>query len=171
MIRWQDQHCGVIEATPAQLAHLMPEVAKMVFDTFPIHERVCDFWWDVRVSMLMPGQWPAIPNWHFDHIPRAGGSRTDSRRDFKAVEKTKHLPMYMWLSGPPFTEFKDGREVRAETWVRFTQLDSHRAVAATEHCWRGFIRAVHKGIHDRHPEIPVLRRHSQVYLDAKSFNW
>lgn len=167
-IDWRAQHCGVIEATPEQLRELMPDVFPLLA-TFP--ENPADFHWDVRVSMLMPGQYPAIPNWHFDHIPRAGGSRTDPRRDFKAVEHTKHLPMYMWLSGGPFTEFKDKRPVAAEQWVRFTQLDSHRAVAATEHCWRGFVRAVHHGIHQRHPEIPVLRRHSQVYLDASQFNW
>lgn len=165
MIDWTKQHCGVMEATPAQLVELMPDLAPLL-DTFP--ENPHDFHWDVRVSMLMPGQWPAIPNWHFDHIPRKGG-RTSTERDWKAVRP--ELPMYMWLSGAPFTEFKDGREVKAETWVRFTQLDSHRAVAATEHCWRGFVRAVHHGIHARDPNLPLLRRHSQVYLDSSSFAW
>lgn len=166
-INWKKQHCGVIEATPQQLRHLMPDLAHLL-DTFP--DDPANFHWDVRVSMLMPGQYPAIPNWHFDHIPRKTG-RTDPQRDFKAVEKTKHLPMYMWLSGPPFTEFKDKRPVEAETWVRFNQLDSHRAVAAEDHCWRGFIRAVHHGIVPVRHDVPVLRRHSQVYLDASTFNW
>lgn len=168
MIDWTKQHCGVIEATPTQLHAHMPEVAEMVLATFPHDQSVFDFWWDVRVTMLMPGQYPAIPNWHFDHIPRKT-SRTDPNRDFKSVRPD--LPMYMWLSGPPFTEFKDGREVKAEEWIRFTQLDSHRAVASKEHCWRGFIRAVHKGIVPVRHDVPVLRRHSQVYLDAAKFSW
>jgi hypothetical protein len=168
MIDWTKQHCGVIEATPDQLRDLMPEVYEMVVATFPQQESLYDFWWDVRVSMLMPGQWPAIPNWHFDHIPRKT-SRTDPRRDFKAIRP--ELPMYMWLSGAPFTEFKDGREVKPETWIRFNQTDSHRAVAAEEHCWRGFIRAVHKGIVPVRHDVPVLRRHSQVYLNADTFSW
>jgi hypothetical protein len=165
VIDWTKQHCGLIEATPVQLFDLMPDVYPLL-DTFP--ESINDFWWDVRVSMLMPGQWAAIPNWHFDHIPRKG-SRTNPQRDFKAVKP--ELPMYMWLSGPPFTEFKDGREVKAETWIKFNQLDSHRAVPAEEHCWRGFIRAVHKGIVPVRHDVPVLRRHSQVYLDSAKFSW
>lgn len=165
-VDWRKQHCGVIEATVTELRNLMPDL-NPVIDTFP--DDPSNFHWDVRVSMLMPGQYAAIPNWHFDHIPRKGGDRTNPERDWKAVKA--HLPMYMWVSGPPYTEFKDKREVNAETWIRFNQMDSHRAVAATEHCWRGFIRAVHHGIAIRRPETPVLRRHSQVYLDASQFSW
>lgn len=165
-IDWKEQHCGIIECTPEQFWELMPDVAPLM-DTFP--EAAQDFYWDVRVSMLMPGQYPAIPAWHFDHIPREGG-RTGRRR---FGECQPDLPMYMWLSGPPFTEFKDRRPVAPETWVKFSQLDSHRATPATEHCWRGFVRAVHRKIHNRYPvsEVPLLRRHSQVYLDAVSFSW
>lgn len=119
---------------------------------------------DIKVHMLMPNQYPCIPNWHYDMVPRVDGVQ-----DFSKVDKD--LKMYLWLSGPPFTEFEDGREVKPQEWVEFTQLDKHRGCKSTKHQWRMFIRLVPTKI------LPVAfygnwkRRHTQVYLDSNNFSW
>jgi len=166
-IDWSKQHCGVHQASWEDMFYHMPDLAEMVLYTFP--EKINDFVWDVKVHMLMPGQWPCIPNWHYDNIPRA-----NNKQDFDLVKPD--LPMYLWLSGPPFTEFKrdDGSTyfVEANKWHKFTQKDLHRGHMATDFCWRGFIRATHKGIMPQNkPGHDPLRRHSQVYLDVNNFSW
>lgn len=165
-IEWDKQHNGVHQATGEQLFDLMPDLKSMVVSTFP--GRISDFVWDVKVHMLMPGQYPCIPNWHYDNIPRLNNQQDFSKAKFD-------LPMYLWLSGAPLTEFRSGgetTEVEPKTWHRFTQADLHRGQGATDFCWRGFIRATHKDIYMQNKvnENP-LRRHSQVYLDAENFSW
>lgn len=144
----------------------MPEV-KPVLHTLP-EDILLDserFLVDVKVHMLMPGQWPCIPNWHTDFCPRnEKGIKVLSERDPK-------YRMYMWLSGPPFTEFKDGREVIPETWIEFNQFDEHRGTQATEHGWRMFVRVAPVEIAPNYPPEMWIRRHSQVYLDSETFNW
>jgi len=164
-INWSLQHNGVHQASAQQLLELMPDLSNLL-NTFP--EDIENFIWDVKVHMLMPGQWPCIPNWHYDNIPR-----TNNKQDFDLVRYD--LPMYLWLSGSPLTEFRDGDKtyfVDPEKWIRFTQKDLHRGTMSEEFTWRGFIRATHKLIkpanlagHD------PLRRHSQVYLDVNTFSW
>lgn len=166
MIDWTKQHCGVHQGTYDQLIELMPDLYGLI-QTFP--EDPHNFIWDVKVHMLMPDQFPCIPNWHQDNIPRV-----DGKQDFSLIKP--ELPMYLWLSGPPLTEFRDasGKKwfVRPGSWTRFTQLDEHRGTMSTEFCWRGFIRATHRGIlpstSDGHKPH---RRHTQVYLDAAKFTW
>ncbi|WP_419810787.1 hypothetical protein [Bacterioplanoides sp.] len=165
-IEWEKQHCGVHQASFLQLAELMPDVLKLLKD-FP--ENPLDFTWDVKVHMLMPGQFPCVPNWHYDNIPRV-----NNVKDFSRVQQDK--PMYLWLSGAPLTEFRnpDGttRFISPKTWNRFTQKDEHRGTASVEFGWRGFIRATHKDILPaNHAGTDPLRRHSQVYLDANNFSW
>lgn len=161
-IDWSRQHCGVHQASVWDLARLMPDLAGVI-NSFP--EKKDDFIWDVKVHMLMPNQYPCIPNWHFDNIPRV-----NNEQDFSKI--TPDLPMYLWLSGPPITEFKDGREIKPETWIRFTQKDEHRGTMSTDFQWRGFIRATHWDIlKQNRTGDNVLRRHSQVYLDASNFRW
>jgi hypothetical protein len=163
-IDWSKQHCGVHQASVDQLLEHMPDL-KGLIDSFP--ENPNDFVWDVKVHMLMPHQYPCIPNWHFDNIPRVGG-----KQDFSLVQLDK--PMYLWVSNAPLTEFREGERVwnaDAQTWVRFTQKDEHRGTASGEFTWRGFIRATHKDIMPFKNTHNPLRRHSQVYLDATNFNW
>ena len=164
-IKWEEQHCGVHQATYPEMLSLMPDLKELI-ETFP--ENAEDFIWDVKVHMLMPGQYPCIPNWHFDNVPRVNGVQ-----DFKLVKPEK--PMYLWLSGGPLTEFRDSCEswsVQPLKWVRFTQLDEHRGVQSKDFCWRCFIRATHKDIAPpRKDNHNPLRRHCQVYLDAKTFKW
>ena len=64
-IKWKCQHNGVHRATFDQLIELMPDLNEIEL-SFP--EDVRDFVWDVKVHMLMPNQFPCIPNWHFDNV-------------------------------------------------------------------------------------------------------
>jgi len=165
-IDWSKQHCGVHQADGETLFRLMPDIKQMIVDTFP--ERINDFIWDVKVHMLMPNQYPCIPNWHFDNVPRV-----NNKQDFDLIKKD--APMYVWLSGAPLTEFRQGDRqwfIKPREWVRFTQTDEHRGTASNDFCWRGFIRATHKDIAPQQSRLKDhLRRHSQVYLDAENFRW
>jgi hypothetical protein len=163
MIDWTQQHCGVHRAHYIDLAKHMPDVYDVVYDTFP--EKLHDFTWDVKVHMLMPSQYPCIPNWHYDNIPRVNNAQ-----DWDQVRTD--LPMYLYISGAPFTEFREGGLVEAGKWKRFTQKDEHRGTMSKDFTWRGFIRATHKDILPANPVgTNVLRRHSQVYLDVGNFSW
>ena len=82
-IDWTKQHCGVHQASFEQLVELMPDL-ECIKDSFP--ENVNDFTWDVKVHMLMPNQFPCIPNWHFDNVPRL-----NNKQDFDAVKLDKHM--------------------------------------------------------------------------------
>jgi hypothetical protein len=160
MIDWSKQHCGVHQAPYLAAEALMPDL-KEVFETFPENRQ--DFTWDIKVHMLMPRQYPCIPGWHVDNVPRA----SDGRQEFDKVRLD--LPMWMWVSGGPLTQFRTGY-VRPGEWVRFTQACEHRGQAASEFTWRGFIRATHSDI------LPVkkgpwLRRHCQVYVDEVDYQW
>lgn len=162
-IDWTAQHCGVHQATFEELVEHMPDIVGMIALTFP--ERVDDFIWDVKVHMLMPNQYPCIPNWHFDNVPRV-----NNKQDFDQVKPD--APMYLWISGAPLTEFRNGGLITPKAWHRFTQKDEHRGTMSDDFQWRGFIRATHKSIapSNRRNSNP-LRRHSQVYLDASNFSW
>lgn len=149
----------------------MPAVAAATRGSFmeSTGEDVDSFIWDVKIHMLMPGQYPCIPNWHYDFVPRV-----NNVKDFDAVQAD--YPMYMWLSGSPLTIFRneEGEEnaVIPKTWVRFTQTDEHRGQVSREYTWRAFIRATHKAIAPvRALDHSPKRQHTQVYLDASNFQW
>lgn len=159
-IDWSKQHNGVHQAPIKQVRILMPDVGDMIADTFPDDPTL--FTWDIKVHMLMPRQYPCIPNWHTDNVPRENGiQRFDKVRP--------ELPMYAWISGAPLTQFKHGY-LLPKTWHRFTQLDEHRGTSASEFGWRGFIRATHKEIQASKSK-DWMRRHTQVYLDAETYQW
>jgi hypothetical protein len=157
-IDWSKQHCGVHQAGVDELLRLMPDL-RPIIDDFP--KDPAAFTWDVKVHMLMPRMYPCIPNWHRDFTPRIGG--------IQRPEMAADAEMYMWLSGPPLTEFRGGF-IRPREWVRFSLADEHRGTPSGDFCWRGFIRAVDRSF------LPPkssehLRRHCQVYLDASEYNW
>lgn len=168
-IDWSKSHCGVMLCTRQQALDLMPEVE-------PILYNLCsnDQFWegkfvDVKVHMLMPGQFPCIPNWHLDFMPRGP--------DGKRIVTAKPSPelMYAWMSGPPCTQYRDGREIKEWTpreWHSFTQATVHRGRASKEHCWRCFIRVIPaQFVHAINAHVVgTQRRHSQVYLDT-NFSW
>jgi len=159
MIDWSKQHPGLHQAPFSAIEKLMPDVME-ILNTFPDNPEL--FTWDIKVHMLMPRQYPCIPNWHTDNVPRIGGIQ-----QFDKVRPD--LPMYLWLSNGPLTQFKHGY-VLPKTWVRFTQLDEHRGTMASEFGWRGFIRATHIMIQPPKKQ-DWLRKHSQVYLDAETYQW
>jgi|SRR5689334_1355221 len=159
MIDWTKQHCGVHQATFEKMLELMPDLKEIV-STFP--DVPTDFTWDVKVHMLMPRQYPCIPHWHTDNVPRIDGVQR-----FELIRADR--PMYMWISGAPLTQFKHGY-ILPQRWIRFTQVDEHRGTAASEFCWRAFIRATHKDILP--PKVgDNLRRHCQVYVDENTCQW
>lgn len=164
-IDWSKQHCGIHQGDLLDLVAFMPDLIPLI-KTFP--ENPEDFIWDVKVHMLMPGQWPCIPNWHFDNIPRI-----NNVQDYSLIQP--EVPMYLWVSGEPLTEFrKNGKTwfVKPNTWTKFTQCDEHRGTRSEEFTWRGFIRGTHRKITSgiRNGQNS-LRRHSQVYLNADEFKW
>lgn len=158
-IDWSKEHCGVHQAPYESMIELMPNI-RPIIDTFP--DLPYQFTWDVKVHMLMPRQYPCIPNWHVDNVPRENGVQR-----FDLIQP--HLPMYLWLSGGPLTQFQHGY-VLPRVWHRFTQLDQHRGTAASEFGWRCFIRATHVGIL-KPKKDNYLRRHTQVYLDSETYQW
>lgn len=164
-VDWTKQHCGVHQASYEELIENMPDLFDLI-QTFPENPR--EFIWDVKVHMLMPSQYPCIPNWHYDNVPRV-----NNKQDFDLIQPDK--PMYLWLSGAPLTEFRKGGNswfIDPKKWVRFTQKDEHRGTMSEDFTWRGFIRATHKDISpmNRKGGDPI-RRHCQVYLDAQNFSW
>lgn len=158
-IDWSKQCCGVHQASIDQVFHHMPDLKSLILSTFP--EDPYKFTWDIKVHMLMPKMYPCIPNWHRDFTPRIGG--------IQHPELASDAKIYMWLSGPPLTEFHGGF-VRAKQWIQFSPKDEHRGTASGDFCWRCFIRAVDSN--HLPPKIgDNLRRHSQVYLDASDYTW
>lgn len=158
MIKWEEQHCGVHQAPISAVVDLMPDLAELL-STFP--ENPDEFTWDIKVHMLMPRQYPCIPNWHCDFVPRQNGVKIPLPENL--------APMYLWISGPPLTQFRDGY-LEAGRWHMFTQKDEHRGTPSGDFCWRGFIRAAHKDIVKPKPNN-WIRRHCQVYLDPKDYQW
>lgn len=165
-IDWTKQHCGIYQGELSDIIKLMPDVLPVI-DTFPDNPN--DFIWDIKIHMLMPDQYPCIPNWHYDNIPRD----KEGKQDFTKIKP--EYPMYVWVSGNPVTIFKvDNKEVSIpiKKWYKFNQKDYHTGTVSKEFCWRCFIRATHKEIAPpRKSDHNPLRRHSQVYLDASNFTW
>jgi hypothetical protein len=171
-IKWENQHCGVHQANYGDLLEYMPDLKELIY-TFP--ENPNDFIWDVKVHMLMPSQFPCIPNWHYDNVP------TCNEKQHKVLWRCSgdvikpEVPMYLWISGAPLTEFRKGDKtwfIKPKTWTKISQTDEHRGTASEDYQWRGFIRATHKDIAPPNKKgKSCLRRHSQVYLDATNFKW
>jgi len=157
-VDWSKQHTGVQKADFAKTKELMPDLEE-ILNTFPDNPN--NFTWDVKVHMLMPRMYPCIPDWHVDNVPRPDGPQ---RFDLIKPE----LPMYLWISGGPLTEFRNGY-VKPGHWYKFNQEDEHRGCAAQEFCWRAFIRATHKDIVAPRSE-GNLRRHVQVYV-SEEYKW
>jgi len=166
-IDWSEQKCGIHRGNILDVMMYMPDVYFLIKKTF-IEKDLHNFIWDVKVHMLMPNQYPCIPNWHYDNVPRV-----NNKQDFDLIQKDK--PMYIWVSNEPLTEFrKDGESwfIKEKTWTKITQLDEHRGSMSKDFQWRGFIRATHKDIAPQNDSNHnPIRQHTQVYLDVKEFQW
>lgn len=169
-IDWSKSHCGVFLCDINQTGELMPEVIPVIRSVEPFIEKpINEYLIDVKVHMLMPGQYPAIPNWHADFVPRDRNLR-------KEPSKITGEKMYLWCSNQPFTEFKS--EVKRIStlfgdWVEMDQRTIHRGVKSNNHNWRCFIRLIPKHfVHKHTVNIGTIRRHSQVYIDnPENFTW
>ena len=167
---WSKSHNGIMLCTFEQTREFMPEAMPMLEELIPHLEHDADeYVVDVKVHMLMPGEYPCIPNWHRDFVPR------DKDRK-KIPSQITGDKMYLWVSGAPYTEFKKD-PVRVETgeftWTEFTQLDLHRGVKSEIHTWRCFIRVIPKKfIHPGTLNVGTIRRHTQVYIEEPDrFRW
>ena len=167
---WTKSHNGIMLCSYDQTISLMPEVIPIIDDLIPFLEHgINDYAIDVKVHMLMPGEYPCIPNWHCDFVPR------DENLN-KKPSKITGDKMYLWVSGPPYTEFKRSPtkiHTGNYTWVEFDQTDLHRGVISEIHTWRCFIRLIPKWfIHSTTINVGTIRRHSQVYIeDPSKFRW
>lgn len=160
----QKQHCGLIAATYTDVLELMPDVYPILCD-LPSGVLFSDYLFDIKVHMLMPGQWPCVPNWHCDFVPR-----DDTGKLLPHLIQPGEPPMFMWVSGDPYTEFMDG-PILPRQWRRFTRRDKHRGVKAKRHIWRLFLRAAPREFFpERVLKLPKLRRHAQVYIEP-DFTW
>lgn len=193
----QNMPCGLHRATIDEAFNLMPELHTL-YENLPIEvirdlEKDNESWLiDVKIHMLMVGQFPCIPNWHCDNVPR------DESGNLKYGSITPESKgMYIWLSGHPETEFLalDGKingvnnhgelndqisagilptyTVPNSRWLKMWQNTPHRGKAASKNCWRVFVRLTHKSLVSEfmaREKLNPLRRHSQVYLPY-NFHW
>jgi hypothetical protein len=171
-----EKSCGLFHCPLGEAYTLMPSIpwGDIPFEDDDTDDPLNDYIVDVKIHKLMPEQWPCIPNWHCDFIPRDPNTLVE---DYSKANTDRR--MFMWLSGPPLTEFKDGRKIIPKTWEAFTQADMHRGMPAIEHCWRTFVRVapidiVMAGLPKESIPAPPdqwIRRHAQVYLDVNKFKW
>lgn len=175
---------GVFLAEPHEVIEVLPYM-KALMDTFPYD--INEYLFDVKVHMLMDGQYPCIPNWHCDFVPRDSDGRT-------CYEKTTDShTMLLWLSNSPTTEFlahpvegdiqshrdltdlHENAQVQsapAKTWISMGSRTPHRGTQSKQRCWRVFVRAIHKSTGIVRPDgISLARKHVQVYLDPLTFTW
>ena len=167
---WSKSHCGLMLCNIEQTRQMMPEVMPIIEELIPHLEHAPeDYAVDVKVHMLMPGEYPCIPNWHRDFVPR------DEQLN-KLPKQITGDKMYLWVSGEPRTEFiKPPSKIITENyeWVEFDQHDVHRGIKSEIYTWRCFIRLIPKWfIHPTTINIGTIRRHSQVYIDhPDKFRW
>lgn len=184
----QQLPCGLFRAPLDQAYSLMPEFAEL-YDSAPVDDpRQWEL--DLKIHMLMKNQYPALPNWHCDNVPRDQWGRLD----YSAIDPSNPR-MLLWISGGPHTEFlsfagkydnfanhgemadrirernPETTLLPANTWVSMDQMTPHRAIAAKEHTWRVFARLTHRSIAPQRPVLSMIRRHCQVYLDPTTFSW
>lgn len=196
---------GLFRASFDEAHDEMPHLSALFHQAWvllSIFEGKCpaDYEIDVKVHMLMPNQYPCIPNWHCDNVPR-GVSGTDYL-EAERLNARGEPPMYLWVSGTPCTKFlaeplelpvpkshadlgtmirtldeephsnrKVTQLIKPNTFYKMGRLTPHQGTASAEHCWRVFMRLTHKSCLPARPKTQVLRRHSQVYLDSTNFGW
>lgn len=179
---------GLFRAPLEQAAKLMPSMAQLL-DTVPVKD-IENWEVDIKVHMLFKDQYPCIPNWHCDNVPRV-----DGKVDYKAINYDSQ-PMYLWISDGPETEFlanaqmidrtprghdelakfiREGgyttESIQPKGWYSIFQDTPHRGTASKKNGWRVFARLTHRSIAPTRPVTSFIRRHSQVYLNTRTFSW
>lgn len=150
---------------------------------------------DTRVNMLMKGQWPSIPGFHCDDVPRNPESGQpdlslcdDSVRHFMVLVSTNKADT---ISGTEFVtnertynlkkdsvwnsldsavcgdKKKKTRFIKEREIIEFNQLAIHRATPAKENGWRLFFRL---SVTHRKP-VNEIRNQVQIYVDPKNSGW
>lgn len=185
----QRMPCGLHRANLTDAYELMPELAAL-FATAPVD---CPEEWevDVKIHMLMQGQYPCIPNWHCDNVKRDESGKLE----YGFVDSDSP-PMLLWVSNAPVTLFlaetqrQDStpenhgelhkyieaqqfqtRELPEQTWCWMPRNAPHRGQQCLDKLtWRIFVRLTHKSILPARPVVSEVRRHAQVYL-PHDFHW
>ncbi len=176
--------CGLISCPLPQAQQALPELAAL-YASAPVNDPA-QWILDVKIHMLMPENYPCIPNWHCDFVPRVNG-----RTNYAAADDKRLL--WCWISGHPETEYAAAlpdevhiqdhadltplserfatKRIEPQRWYNFSRLAPHRGTIAERFCWRIFARLAHVSIAPPNPTNSVIRRHAQVYLDAAKFSW
>ena len=150
---------------------------------------------DTRSHMLMPGQYPAIPGWHCDAVPRPNGQPDFARLDVRqrhytvtVAEDGRHMPMVEFFApqGCPAVDLRytpmcvwaslnetiNGLD---EIYIRygehgdvmeFSSLVPHRAQSSPGRGWRWFFRLSYM----EKPPKNEIRRQVQVYT-TEGLGW
>jgi hypothetical protein len=152
---------------------------------------------DTRVNMLMKGQYPSIPGWHCDAVPRGYNGQPDFSQCDDSVQH------YMCLVSDRLNEESDSvsgtqfitnlrrysldpdkvwqslheevmkdsdkkiRSVKDREVIRFNQLAIHTATPAVSNGWRLFFRA---SLLNKEPANEI-RRQTQIYVDPNNAGW
>lgn len=155
---------------------------------------------DVKVHMLMPGMYPAIPGWHTDGVPRVDG-KPDIFKQNRQRSPLFHLLvtgegcLTDFASGPIELEVPDQPDSKLYEMVSeqmFAYTDSgdvmveripscevvewdwwalHTAVPATKREWRYLIRVTETDYRPPKTDLrDVLKRQEQVYV-PEAFGW
>lgn len=145
---------------------------------------------DTRSNMLMPGQFPSIPGWHCDDVPRGvkyaqpdlnlcdditkhymvllSSTKGISRTEFVYKEFQCEIdPNNVWGSLDTQVELLKPKTmfVPEGKVVQFGQQDIHRASKCVEYGWRFFFRC---SITHRQP-VNKIRRQVQVYTTVNGW--
>ena len=185
--------CGLHRAKLSEAYELLPELAPL-YESAPVSDP--EHWEiDLKIHMLMKGQFPCIPNWHCDNVPRDAGGKLIYNFPIDYEEP----PMFVWISGVPRTLFladsyetpffpsshgelanaihalqRKGEikfaELPAQTWCTFDRHTPHAGQAASANGWRIFARLTNRIVLSERPVISKIRRHAQVYLPS-DFHW
>lgn len=95
---------GLFRANVVDVYEHMPHLSSLL-DSIPAEVDIDQYEIDIKVHMLMKNQYPCIPNWHCDNVPRNEKTgATDYTLAEQLVDKSEP-PMFLWVSGTPCTEF------------------------------------------------------------------
>lgn len=180
--------CGLFRHPAHKVQEVMPLFGPLI-NSAPVAD-LSQYEVDIKIHMLMAGQYPCIPNWHCDNVPR----NAQGEVDYGLLGEDQE--MLMWVSDGPETEFLaesqdcksfikthesvarhmrfgqfPTKHIKPNSWISMTQRTPHRGTMAQKAGWRVFVRLTPKTIAPDRPVHSTIRRHCQVYLDANYFTW
>jgi hypothetical protein len=148
---------------------------------------------DSRITMTMNGQYPSIPGWHCDHVPRGANGQPDfSLVDPKifhrmivvsgsesVVSCTEFVtepvsidvdPDNVWNSVDKYCNSNNVKKEKIEQGkiYQFDQMTIHRATACETPGWRMFLRA---SFNCKSKPVNEIRKQVQVYTPIDNNGW